>query len=107
MKLNPSKPNNQLDVPFRAPASSLGAQLETGMPPDGIVSTVAWQNLPLPKEEESLSRPRRDPYEASREANRRESIKAAGSLLKKAVAGKAAPRAREILKLVPKASIVR
>jgi len=104
MKLNPSNPNNHLDVPFRAPASSLGAQLESGTPPDGIVSTVAWQNLPLPKEEESLSRPRRDPYEASREANRRESIKAAGSLLKKAVAGKAAPK---VLKLVPKTGLVR
>ncbi|MCW5830405.1 MAG: hypothetical protein KIT79_13945 [Deltaproteobacteria bacterium] len=105
MKLNhPVKPN-QLDVPFRAPASSLGARLEPAAPPNGVASTMAWQNLPLPQEEETLSRPRRDPYEASRQKNRREAILAAGSLLKDALKDRGIPvRTRQPLKLVGKNS---
>jgi len=106
MKLNPQNPTTpQMDVSFRAPASSLGAQLDSATPPAGVASTVAWHNLPLPKEEESLSRPRRDPYEASRERHRREAIRAAGSLLKQGLGSKAPARTvREPLKLVSKTS---
>lgn len=102
MKLNPTSPSTGLDVPFRAPASSIGAQVNPASPPEGIISTVAWHSLPLPKEEETLSRPRRDPYEASREAHRRESIRAAGDLLRQGVTGKKGPGPRDLIKLVPK-----